>query len=144
MQKKNCSVENSNSLGHKLVVLVLCGGPGAEREVSLASGRCVAAALRRGGYEVIEGDVTAEDLSALDCGGFDVVFPVLHGTFGEDGELQEIMERRGICFIGSGSASSRLAMDKNLAKEAFERAGLLTPRSALIKAGDVQSEQNGK
>jgi D-alanine-D-alanine ligase len=95
----------------------------------------VARALAGQGHKVIESDIGPDDLSALDRGGFDVVFPVLHGTFGEDGQLQEILERRRIPYVGSDAASSRLAMDKQRAKEAFARAGLLTAQGRLLVAG---------
>jgi len=122
--------------GGSLRVLVLRGGPGAEREVSLASGKNVCQALRQGGHRVMEADILPEDLTALDSGDYDVVFPVLHGTFGEDGQLQRIMEERDIGYVGSDAASSRLAMDKYQAKQAFQRAGLATPGAALIKTNE--------
>jgi len=118
---------------NKLTVLVLRGGPSAEREVSFAGGKAVAAALRKAGHTVIEADIAPDDLSALDNHQFEVVFPVLHGTFGEDGELQEILEKRNIIFAGSDSISSRLAMDKYQAKAAFTAADLRTPVAALIR-----------
>ena len=123
---------NSDSV--KLIVLVLRGGPSVEREVSFAGGKAVAAALRKAGHTVIEADIAPDDLSALDNQQFNVVFPVLHGTFGEDGELQEILEKRNITYAGSDSVSSRLAMDKYRSKAAFTQAGLYTAESILIPA----------
>jgi D-alanine-D-alanine ligase len=107
-------------------VTVLYGGPSAERDVSLVSGKAVARGLREAGHDVFEVDIRPEDLSPLDraC---DVVFPVLHGAWGESGELQEILEQRGLPFVGSGSRASRLGMDKVLTKRAWEAAGLPTP-----------------
>ncbi len=107
-------------------ITVLLGGPSEERDISLVSGKAVANALRDAGHAVFESDIDAENLSALDrpC---DVVFPVLHGHFGESGELQEILEARRLPFVGSGSAASRLGMDKVETKLAWERAGLPTP-----------------
>src|SRR6476619_6932754 len=107
-------------------VTVLYGGPSAEREVSLVSGKAVIEGLQSMGHEVFDSDVSPEDLSGLDkpC---DVVFPVLHGEFGESGELQEILEQRRLPFVGSGSKASRLGMDKVLTKQAWERADLPTP-----------------
>ena len=112
-------------------VTVLYGGPSAEREVSLVSGKAVIDGLRRMGHDVFASDVSPADLSGLDhpC---DVVFPVLHGEFGESGELQEILERRGIPFVGSGSLASRLGMDKVATKRAWQRAGLPTPAWEVI------------
>jgi D-alanine-D-alanine ligase len=110
----------------ELRITVLRGGPSAEREISLASGKAVAEALRHRGHDVFEADVGPEDLSALERAA-DVVFPALHGTFGEDGQLQRILEQRGIRFVGSGAAASALAMDKIASKEQALAAGLDTP-----------------
>ena len=112
-------------------ITVLYGGPSAEREVSLVSGKAVIDALRAMGHDVFASDVSPTDLAGLDepC---DVVFPVLHGEFGESGELQEILEQRGIPFVGSGSLASRLGMDKVATKRAWQAAGLPTPAWEVI------------
>ena len=109
-----------------LQVTVLAGGPSNERDVSLTSGRAVAAALMEAGHVVHLADVTPENLSALDRPA-DVIFPVLHGAWGESGELQAILEARGLAFVGSGSAAGRLGMDKVATKRAWLDAGLPTP-----------------
>ena len=106
-------------------VTVLRGGPSAERDVSLAGGAAVAAACRRLGHAVTEADVGPDDLSALDVPA-DVVFAVLHGRFGEDGQLQAILQQRQLCFVGSDAAASRLAIDKDASKRAWRVAGLPT------------------
>ena len=106
-------------------VTVLRGGPSSERDVSLASGVAVANACRRLGYQVQEADIQPDDLTALDMES-DVVFPVLHGPFGEDGQLQALLEQRQKRYVGSDSASSRLAMDKDAAKLVWQQAGLPT------------------
>jgi len=116
-------------------ITVLYGGPSAEREVSLVSGRAVIAGLRSVGHSVFASDISPHDLSALDQPA-DVIFPVLHGQFGESGELQEILERRGLRFVGSGSAASRLAIDKVETKRAWERAGLPTPAYQVLCRAD--------
>ena len=85
----------------------------------------MANACRRLGHVVTEADVGPDDLSALDVPA-DVVFPVLHGRFGEDGQLQAILEHRGLCYVGSDSAASRLAIDKNASKQRWQDAGLPT------------------
>ena len=108
-------------------VTVLYGGPSAEREVSLVSGRAVIEGLQSVGHEVFGSDVSPEDLSGLDRPA-DVIFPVLHGQFGESGELQQILEERRLPFVGSGSAASRLGMNKANTKIAWENAGLPTPK----------------
>src|SRR5829696_6446006 len=115
-------------------ITVLYGGPSAERAVSLVSGKAVIDALRAVGHDVFASDVSPTDLAGLDhpC---DVVFPVLHGEFGESGELQEILEERGVPFVGSGSLASRLGMDKVATKRAWQRAGLPTPAWEIITRG---------
>jgi len=120
-------------------ITVLLGGPSAEREVSLVSGAAVARGLREVGHEVFESDISPSDLSGLGRAA-DVVFPVLHGAWGESGELQEILEQRGIPFVGSGSMASRLGMDKAATKRAWEAAGLPTPPYRVIKAGEDVGE----
>src|SRR5438445_5335428 len=116
-------------------VTVLRGGPSAEREVSLVSGRAVAEGLRAMGHEVYESDISLHDLSGLRYPA-EVIFPVLHGEFGESGELQEIMEGRGLKFVGSGSKASRLGMDKVATKQAWEKARLPTPPYRVITSLD--------
>src|SRR3989440_6354337 len=115
-------------------VPVLYGGPSAEREVSLVSGGAVIDGLRSMGHEVFPSDVSPADLSARDHPA-DVIFPVLHGEFGESGELQEILEQRNLPFVGSGSKASRLGMDKVATKQAWESARLPTPRYRVIHRG---------
>lgn len=116
-------------------VTVLLGGPSEEREVSLVSGAAVAKALREMGHEVFESDIAPDNLAALDHP-TDVIFPVLHGWFGESGELQEILEARGLPFVGSGSKASRLGIDKVKTKQAWEAAGLPTPPYFTIRRGE--------
>jgi D-alanine-D-alanine ligase len=116
-------------------ITVLYGGPSAEREVSLVSGKAVIEALRYMGHDVFPSDISPTDLSGLDRPA-DVVFPVLHGEFGESGELQEILESRGLPFVGSGSAASRLGMNKVNTKRVWEAAGLPTPAYRVIRRGE--------
>lgn len=116
-------------------VTVLYGGPSAEREVSLVSGRAVIDGLKSMGHEVFGSDVSPTDLSGLDHAA-DVIFPVLHGQFGESGELQEILEQRGVPFVGSGSKASKLGMDKVATKQAWEEARLPTPKYRVLTAED--------
>jgi D-alanine-D-alanine ligase len=123
-------------------VTVLYGGPSAEREVSLVSGRAVIDALREMGHQVFASDVSPTDLSGLDRPA-DVIFPVLHGAFGESGELQEILEQRGLPFVGSGSKASRLGMNKVLTKQVWEKAGLPTPPWRVVKRGESLTESPG-
>jgi len=120
----------------QLDITVLAGGPSDEREVSLISGKCVAAALTTLGHRVTVCDISPDDLSALDKVA-DVVFIALHGAFGEDGTVQRELERRRIPFVGSGSAASALAMDKVQAKARLVANSLPTPRFDVIRAGRV-------
>jgi len=119
-------------------VIVLYGGPSDEREVSLRSGEAVIRGLREAGHEVFGSDISPNDLSALDRP-HDVVFPVLHGKWGESGELQEILEQRNLAFVGSGSKASRLGMDKAAAKQAWKAAGLSTPQWAVFTRDSIAS-----
>ncbi len=119
-----------------LHVAVLMGGSSSEREISLKSGHGVAAALRQVGHDVAEIDVRAEDGSELDGRRVDACFIALHGRFGEDGQLQRLLEQRGIPYTGSGPVASRLAMDKLEAKRRFLRAGIDTPAYQVLSQGD--------
>jgi D-alanine-D-alanine ligase len=112
-------------------VTVLFGGPSAEREVSLVSGRSVIEGLKKAGHDVYPSDISPTDLAGLQRPS-DVVFPVLHGQFGESGELQEILEKRGLAFVGSGSIASRCGMNKDQAKRVWQRAGLPTAPHEVI------------
>jgi D-alanine-D-alanine ligase len=123
-------------------ITVLYGGPSAEREVSLVSGRAVIDALIGMGHEVFGSDVSPGDLSGLERAA-DVIFPVLHGAFGESGELQEILEERGLPFVGSGSEASRLGMDKVQTKKVWEKTGLPTPPYRVVRRGEVISPAPG-
>jgi len=105
-------------------VAVLKGGPSAEREVSLSTGRECAAALRDAGYQVEEVDAGLDLSSRLSEIEPDVVFNALHGRWGEDGCVQGLLEWLKLPYTHSGVLSSALAMDKTLSKEAYVRAGL--------------------
>jgi len=111
-------------------IAVLMGGPGSEREVSLASGRAVLGALQGLGLDAVGVDVT--NTEPLLPEGTSLAFNVIHGTFGEDGQLQAYLEDLGIPYTGAGVASSRKAFDKNLAKKVFEQAGVPTPRAEIL------------
>lgn len=111
-------------------IAVLMGGPGSERAVSLASGNAVLKALVGCGLDAVGVDVTSEEITLPP--GTDLAFNVIHGTFGEDGGLQEALEKLGVPYTGAGVTSSRIAFDKNLAKEKFIAAGVPTPRSEIL------------
>lgn len=118
-------------MSQALHILVLRGGPDRERGVSLRSGAEVAAALRAAGHRVTERDVLPGDLSALDIA-CDVVFPILHGRFGEGGPLQELLEQRGLRFVGCRSAAARDAMDKLRTKQIAREHGIATADSEAL------------
>ncbi|MFQ5490808.1 MAG: D-alanine--D-alanine ligase [Phycisphaerae bacterium] len=114
-------------VGKRLKITVLAGGPSSEREVSLASGSAVAAALVQRGHAVTVRDIDEGNLSALEVP-TDFAFIALHGAFGEDGQVQEQLARRGIAFCGSDAAASALAMNKAGTKARLMEADLPTPR----------------
>ncbi|HEY8241083.1 MAG TPA: D-alanine--D-alanine ligase, partial [Kiritimatiellia bacterium] len=114
-------------------VAVLMGGPSAEREVSLRSGAAIAKALRGLGYEVDEVDITTE--SVIVPKGVEAAFIALHGTFGEDGSVQALLEKQRIPYTGSDVDASRAAFDKIQSKRIFEKAGIPTPRYEILNSG---------
>ncbi|MEG3662677.1 D-alanine--D-alanine ligase [Celeribacter halophilus] len=120
-------------------IAVLKGGPSAEREVSLSSGRECAKALRGEGFEVIEIDA-GEDLCAqLAACQPDVVFNALHGRFGEDGCVQGLLEWLRLPYTHSGVLASALAMDKEKTKEVYRAAGLPVVPSILAPREEVEA-----
>ena len=121
----------SNALPKKIAVLM--GGPGSERDVSLATGRGVSKALHSLGVVVIDVDVRDENFPLPKD--VDLAFITIHGTFGEDGQLQKILEDRGIPYTGDGVEESRTAFDKILSKEKFQRHSVVTPEWEVIEVG---------
>jgi len=116
-------------------VAVLGGGRSSEHEVSLASAASVAAGLRKAGHEVRTIEIgrdgvwhDGERVLALEPGrgldGADVVFPVLHGPFGEDGTVQGLLECLDVPYVGAGVLASALCMDKVMFKQLLARAGI--------------------
>lgn len=118
-------------------VLVLGGGPDAEREVSIKSSTGIANALRQhGGYDVelrIIDTVCAAELAAIPA---DVIFPYLHGPWGEGGPLQDIIEADGRPFVGTNARGSRSAMDKIATKAAALDLGIATPPLWVLNTRD--------
>ena len=113
-------------------VAVLMGGPSAEREISLISGKAVLGALREKGVDAHAFDPKERELFDLRRDGFARAFIALHGRFGEDGTVQGALEVMGIPYTGSGVMASALAMDKWRTKLVWLAAGIPTPRFALI------------
>jgi D-alanine-D-alanine ligase len=114
-------------------IAVLMGGPGSERDVSFATGKGVANALRSLGAEVTEIDVKGPDFELPS--GIELAFLTIHGTFGEDGQVQRILEERGMAYTGDGAAESELAFDKIRSKEAFLDHGVATPSWQIVTIG---------
>lgn len=129
-------------------ILVLKGGPSPEHKVSLQSGMNVSEALRRQGYAVRDITITLggewlEDgrmksvPQALE--GVDVVFVALHGTYGEDGQIQRLLRHFGVPFTGSEALPSALAFNKAIAKETVRQSGLVVPEGVLIQLNNIDS-----
>ncbi|HET7402361.1 MAG TPA: D-alanine--D-alanine ligase [Usitatibacter sp.] len=116
-------------------VAVLMGGPSAEREISLISGKAVLEALRSKGVDAEAFDPKEHDLFDLRREGFARVFIALHGRFGEDGTVQGALEVMGIPYTGSGVMASALAMDKWRTKLVWDASGVPTPRFAMVGPG---------
>ncbi len=114
----------------QLLIAVLMGGPGSEREVSLASGTAVLEALQSEGLNAVGVDVTTRELDLPE--GTGLCFNVIHGTFGEDGDMQEVLEKMNMPYTGAGIESSRVAFDKVASKEVFVANNVPTPASEII------------
>lgn len=127
--------QSFNPLNRRIAVLK--GGPGSEREVSIRSGTSVAKALRSVGADVTE-IVVSDDRFDVPAG-TELAFNLVHGTFGEDGVLQGILERRGIPYTGEGMEESRVAFDKILTKKSLEKCGVPTPRWEILRRGGKPS-----
>ena len=150
-------------MSRRVRVAVLAGGRSSEHEISLASGRSVVAALDPARYEVVEiaigrggrwelgppssslssGNVTetlpvvSESASpAQALGSVDVVLPILHGPFGEDGTVQGLLELAGVPYVGAGVAASALCMDKDLFKAILRDRGIPVARNVTLRLGD--------
>ena len=119
-------------MAEKLNITVLLGGPSSEREVSLRSGAAVAKALRSLGHKVCEMDpkdgkfALPEETNA--------VFLALHGTFGEDGEVQKLLDGLGATYTGCDAKSSRIAFDKVLTKRLCVEAGVPTAKFLVVES----------
>jgi D-alanine-D-alanine ligase len=128
-------------------IVVLFGGVGSEREVSLRSGEAIAQALRVN-FPVEPLLLESEALPAALRADSQIVFPALHGSFGEDGGLQSLLEAAQIHFCGSDAAASRLCMDKSATKAIAREAGIPVPAAicfdgAAAPLADAVIEQLG-
>jgi len=111
---------------------VLMGGPSTEREISLESGKTVYESLKQAGLKAVAIDIKTDgkedNIRLIKSHGIDLVFIALHGRFGEDGQIQEILNTLKIPYTGSGAVASRLAMDKIASRKIFAASGLHIPR----------------
>ena len=121
-------------------VAVLMGGWSAEREVSLRSGKACAAALESKGYRVTKIDVGRDIATVLQTLKPDAALNVLHGSPGEDGTLQGILEIVGIPYSHSGVLSSAMAMQKDVAKTMFRACGIATPGGKIVSRAAAAKE----
>lgn len=119
-----------------LRIALLAGGDSDERIISLQSGAAVHEALTARGHLVLQLDPAVVDLASVDWNQFDLAFLALHGRFGEDGQVQQILESAGVPYTGSDAVASRLAFSKSAAKERFAQFGVPTPPYVLIHYAD--------
>jgi len=131
MEIKNIDTARFGKIG------VLMGGTSTERDISLKSGHAVLESLKKQGLDAVGIDIKTDDhrLAAefIKSFGVDCAFVALHGKFGEDGQVQSILEGLRLRYTGSGPAASRNAMDKINAKKIFRDAGLVTPGQMIIE-----------
>ncbi len=114
-------------------IAVLAGGTSCEREISLVSGKNVLEALRSEGLPALWVDASGDFMSQLKEQKITLVFVALHGTFGEDGTVQRLLEKEGIAYTGPGPRSSELAFDKSKSQALFQREGILVPEFFVLE-----------
>lgn len=119
-------------MNRKWNITIMLGGPSAEREVSLASGAAVVKALRSLGHEVRELDPRTPDWALPEK--TDAVFLALHGTYGEDGTVQQQLDALGVPYTGCGTEASRISFDKVLTKQLCLKAGVPTAKFVTVNS----------
>ena len=125
---------------------MLRGGRSSEHEISLESARSVIDGLDPDRYEVVPIDIPREGpwlLDPAEAARLDVVFPVLHGPFGEDGSVQGLLELADVAYVGAGVAASALAMDKDLFKAVMRDKGIPVARSLTLRDGEAAESPFG-
>ncbi len=130
----------------KLTVGVIYGGRSGEHEVSLRSARSILEAINRDKYDVVEYFIAKDGKWQPRAiipepganGGIDVVFPVLHGTFGEDGTVQGLLELADLAYVGAGVLASSIAMDKDVTKRLCRERGLRVVEHIVLHRGDPE------
>ncbi len=123
----------------RLSVAVIQGGPSSEAEVSRASAAGVARALVQAGHSAVRLELDAFLSESLRTGGYDVVFPVVHGAVGEDGSLQGLLEVLELPYVGSAVLASALAMNKPLARRVFALEGIPVARGLAAPRGQSEA-----
>ena len=118
-------------------VMLLYGGVSAEREISIITSKEISSALVRLGYEVIEIDADLDLSDHISEHKPDVIFNGLHGTWGEDGEVQKILELNNVPYTHSGVESSQLAMDKHRSAELFIENNFNYPITNLVSINSI-------
>ena len=121
----------------KKKIMVIYGGISAEREISIISSKEIIKSLRSLNYEVIDIDADPSLLKEINYHKPNVIFNALHGTWGEDGEVQKILEASKVPYTHSGIESSQLAMDKFKSGKIFKRHNFFHPRSLLCSLKDL-------
>jgi D-alanine-D-alanine ligase len=125
-------------------VVVLGGGLSDEREVSLRSAKAVARAAREAGFIVLEVD-PAQGLEPLDgMKKSTIVFPILHGSGGEDGTIQAELEKRGLPYLGSDGKASARCFDKWITQKSLERADINVAKNALVTQTEYPTHELSK
>src|SRR3989338_6458085 len=114
-------------------IAVLAGGPSCERAVSLISGKAVFDALSSIGWPVVMIDAVDDFIAQLRRERISKAFLALHGTFGEDGTVQRLLEEEGIAYTGDGARPSELAFDKARAQDLFRKAGIQIPEYLVLE-----------
>lgn len=122
-------------------VLILGGGPDAEREISIASATAIQQACLDAGFDAELNIIDQPDLATVRSWNADVIFPALHGRFGEGGTLQLLLQQAGHTFIGSKSKAARLAMDKIGTKLIASRCSIPTAAACIFDPCDIENPE---
>ena len=138
-------VEKASRFGR---IGVLMGGPSSEREISLKSGHAVFAALSQLGLDVVSIDITTdnieENVHLINSRNINCAFVALHGRFGEDGQVQKILDDLNLPYTGSGVRASQLAMDKIASRKIFQAKGLAVPGYRILEKATYAPEWKDK
>lgn len=119
------------------IIAVVMGGPSAEREVSLRTGKAISKALKDKGYKIVDIDLIPEKFSEqLAKANVDIVFNAVHGLYGEDGKLQGYLDMLGIPYTGSMLEASAIAMNKHVTKQLLSLANIPSPQGVFIDKSD--------